>query len=63
MMTRVLYVVADMQGRNHLIFARDSFEAEALAQAYFRAGLPIAYLYQPGVLTYINETRTRSLSK
>lgn len=62
MTRRIPWVVADMQGRNHIIFAMSSMQAEELSTLYFRAGLPIAYVYEPGTIHRIEQCR-RSASR
>lgn len=52
-----------MQGQNHIIFAQSSTSAEWLASLYFRACLPIAYIWEPGAMKRLCQFRETSLKE
>lgn len=51
--THLPFIVSDMQGRLHCIFAQSPWWAEQEAQRLFRSGLPIAWAWRPGLINWI----------
>lgn len=61
--TRLPFIVSDMQGRLHCIFAPTPWWAELEAERLFQSCLPIAWDWRPGLIDWIRSLQQKSLKE